>query len=155
MKMFKQALTVACALSLVTGAAALAGDIYKWVDADGNVHYEDRPINREAERVAIESRPTDRAAVAAHVQSAAEARAKAREARAAEEANAPTPEELRAAAEEKARKCSDYRQRLQKMLTSRRLYREDENGERVYLDEAQMQSARDRVQSQVEEYCGA
>jgi hypothetical protein len=41
------------------------------------------------------------------------------------------------------------------MLTSRRLYREDENGERVYLDEAQMQSARDRVQSQVEEYCGA
>lgn len=150
-----QVIAAAATLALAASGAALAGDIYKWVDAEGNVHYEDRPIGAQAERLAIQSQPTDRAAVAAQLRASAEARAKAQEAKDAEMADQPTADELRAAAEEKAQKCSDYRQRLQKMLTSRRLYREDESGERVYLDEAQMQTARDQVQSQVEEYCGA
>ena len=153
--MLKQTVTAVFFLSLLVGGSALAGDIYKWVDAQGNVHYEDRPLGAQAERLAIQSQPTDRAAVAAQVRAGAEARAKAAEAKAAEMANQPTAEELQAAADEKAQKCSDYRQRLQKMLTSRRLYREDPSGERVYLDEAQMQTARDEVQSQVEEYCGS
>lgn len=153
--MLRQTVPFAIALLLAAGGAAVAGDIYKWVDADGNVHYEDRPVGQDFERLSIQSQPTDRAAVAAQVQVDAEARAKAREAREAAAAEAPTREELQAAAEEKAQKCSDHRQRLQKMLTSRRIYREDPSGERVYLDEAQMQEARARVQSQVEEFCGA
>jgi hypothetical protein len=46
-----------------------------------------------------------------------------------------------------------YKERLQRFVTSRRLYREDESGERVYLDEEQSQAARERVQQQVEEHC--
>jgi hypothetical protein len=42
---------------------------------------------------------------------------------------------------------------LQKFVVSRRLYREDENGERVYLDPEETQAARDRVEGQVEEFC--
>lgn len=153
--MLKQTLTAVFVLALAGGGVAIAGDIYKWVDADGNVHYEDRPIGAQSERLDIQSRPTDRAAVTAQVQAATEARVKAREDKAAELAEQPTAEELRAAAEEKAQKCSDYRERLQRMLRSRRIYREDENGERVYLDEAQMEEARNDVQSQVQEFCGA
>ena len=78
-----------------------------------------------------------------------------REERAAAEKDAPTPEEIQAAAQEKEERCSDYRARLQKMLQSRRLYREDENGERVYLDDDEMLASRERVQSQVEEYCSS
>jgi uncharacterized membrane protein YebE (DUF533 family) len=44
---------------------------------------------------------------------------------------------------------------LQKYLTSRRLYRQDENGERVYLDEDETLAARERVEDQVQEFCGS
>jgi hypothetical protein len=38
-------------------------------------------------------------------------------------------------------------------LQSRRLYRTDENGERVYLDEAQRQEARQKAEKQITEFC--
>ena len=66
---------------------------------------------------------------------------------------APTPEELRAQALEREEKCATSKARLQKFLTSRRLYRQEENGERVYLDEDEILAARESVQNQVEEYC--
>ena len=46
-----------------------------------------------------------------------------------------------------------YQARLTKFTQSRRLYREDENGERVYLDDAETQKTRDRAEQQVLEHC--
>ena len=134
---------------------AFAGEIYKWTDEQGNVHYGDRPTGAETEeRLAITSKSTDPAKVQAQVQARQTARASAAEEEAAEP-QGPTPEELAAQAKERDEKCATYKARLQKFLTSRRLYREDENGERVYLDENEMLAARERVQGQVEEYCGS
>ena len=65
----------------------------------------------------------------------------------------PAPKELRAQALEREEKCATSKARLQKFLTSRRLYSQDENGERVYLDQNETLAARERVQNQVEEYC--
>jgi hypothetical protein len=56
-------------------------------------------------------------------------------------------------AEQRKEKCDTYKARLQKFVQSRRLYKQDENGERVYLDEGQAQAARERVENQVQEYC--
>ena len=67
----------------------------------------------------------------------------------------PTEEELAAQAAEKKQKCDTYKARLQKFVQSRRLYKADENGERVYLDEEQTQAARERVENQVQEYCSS
>ncbi|MBT8084536.1 MAG: DUF4124 domain-containing protein [Woeseia sp.] len=152
----KQALYVAALLPV----CAFAGDIYKWTDAAGNVHYGDNPAEDvNAERVHIRSRPSDRARKPAASRSRAETATR----NAASTANGenqetaqaagPTPEELREQAKEKAQKCSEFKKRLQSMVQSRRLYREDDNGERVYLDEQEMQTERDKTQSKVEEYC--
>ncbi len=151
---------LACALMLAgivaAAPAATGGEIYKWTDAEGNVHYGDRPTGAgNEERLAISSSPTDPARLQATVQARQEARAERDAARTEAEAAQPTEEELRAEAEERARKCETYRERLQKFVTSRRLYRHDENGERVYLDEAETEAARARVQEQVQEYCGS
>ena len=73
-------------------------------------------------------------------------------ARAEEKADA---EQALAEAEERKQKCADYRAKLETMVTSRRLYREGENGEREYLDEQQMQEARQRAEELVAEYCGS
>lgn len=153
--MFRHNLVAALALTLILGSNAVANDIYKWVDANGDVHYEDRPLSENAQRVAIESRATNRVTAAEQASATAQSWAEARKARMAARSEGASPEELRAAAEEQRQQCATYRETLQKMLTSRRLYREDGNGERVYLDDTQIDEARAKAQSDVEEYCNS
>lgn len=133
-----------------------ASEIYKWTAPDGTVHYGDRPAeNVEAEQLDIESRPTDPARIAALAEQRAEARRESRQAEQAAAAEEPTPEEERRRQQEREEQCTMYKERLQRFTRSRRLYREDENGERVYLTEQEMQEARDRVQDNVEEFCNS
>ena len=143
---------------LVVGAAgnAVASDIYKWTDDDGNVHYGDRPAeDTVAERLNIQSKPTDRARIAQLAQARSTARRQQllNNIQNNEPGETLTPEEKRAQAEERAEKCTMYKERLQLFIQSRRLYRQDENGERVYLNEQETQTARENVQTKVEEYC--
>jgi len=146
-----------CALLIVglaMAGAVSAGDIYKWTDSEGNVHFGDRPSGASTEeRLTISTSPTDPDRVRNIVQARNDARAERSVAKAATKAAEPTAEEIRAAKAERKEKCSTYKERLQKFVTSRRLYREDENGERVYLDEEETLAARARVQEQVVEYC--
>jgi len=153
--MKKPVIEIFAMLSLLVASAAFASEIYKWTDADGNVHYGDRPIGEQVERVAIVSRPTDPARVQAMTQARAEARAETAEQEALLAAERPSEEALQAEARERADKCSTYRERLQKFVTSRRLYREDEDGERVYLDEDETLAARERVEDRIDEYCSS
>ena len=140
-------------VSVAFGGAAFAGDIYKWVDEDGNVHYGDKPAGDDPQRLAIASQPTDPARVQAQLQTGAETRASAREARAAAAEEEEALEEQRAEAAELAQKCEQARATMQRFVTSRRLYREDDDGERTYLDEAEMQAARQRVEDQISQHC--
>ncbi len=148
-----RAIAVALMLAVAAAGPAAAGDIFKWTDEDGNVHFEDRPAGENPEKVAIQSKPTNPARVQAMVQSRADAAAKAAEAEAAP--TGPSSEELQAQADARVEKCSKYRAQLQRFVTSRRLYRQDENGERVYLDEEETQAARERVENQVQDYCSS
>lgn len=152
--MKKQLIAAAATLMFVAPGAAIASDIYKWVDEDGNVHYGDKPSGAQSERMTIDSRPTNQAQVAAQTQARANARAEAREAEEAAAAEAPSAEELQAAADERRQKCETSRANMQRLVTSRRIYREDESGERVYLDEAEMQATRQRVEDEINEFCG-
>jgi len=139
-------------LSVALAGAATASEIYKWTDDDGNVHYTDTPPDQPAERLNIVSKSTDNA----YVQSQVQARIDRQQSAAEEAAKAPagpTQEELRAEKNERAEKCDMYRQRLTRFLQAHRLYREDENGERVYLDDADRQATRERTEGQVKEYC--
>jgi hypothetical protein len=145
-------ITATLILSVALASAATASEIYKWTDEDGNVHYTDTPVNESSERLNIISRSTDND----HVQTQTQARLDRQSAAAEAAANAPagpTREELYAEKKKRDEKCSMYRARLTKFTQSRRLYREDEYGERVYLDEAETQKTRDKAEEMVREYC--
>lgn len=148
-----QPLVTAILLCVFAASGTFAKEIYKWTDENGNVHYEDKPISAQSERVAISSNPTNPAHVQAQTQARVQARIKKTEEAAAAAAAGPTAEELQAEADERAQKCAQYRATLQNFLVSRRIYREDSDGERDYMDEVEMQAARDKVEGQVEEYC--
>ena len=151
--MSKQAYALLLTLTLIVAGAPAAGQIYKWTDEEGNVHFTDKPEGRDTERVAIQSRRTNPEQVQAERQARAEAAAKAAEEEAAAKPQGPTEEELQARAEERAQKCTKYREKLQRFVQSRRIYREDENGERVYLSEEEMQEAREEAENLVQQYC--
>ncbi len=130
----------AACLAMLPISSALAGDIYRYVDDDGGVHYVDRPSGApDEERLTIASEPTDPAVVRARVAERRQARS--------DEADAE------AASDEQAEKCRDYRERLERYVTSQRLYRENEAGERVYLDEAEREEARARVEELIANDC--
>ena len=152
--MTKFSLFVATMAMAAVGAHAQG--IYKWTDAEGNVHYEDRPSDltqASSEMVALSSQRTSAAAVQAGVDARLErqeARAEAREAK--READQAAEEE-RAAAAAQAEQCTEYRQRLERMVMSRRLYKLDDAGERIYLDDAEMDQARSELQARIMEQC--
>lgn len=143
------------ALCLMT-SCAFAGDIYKWTDENGNVHYEDRPI-AGSQRVDIASQPSNPDAIRERRSKlqAAPAEAPVDEAAPAAETPPLTRAERARQRQERAEQCADARERLQRHAVARRMYRVDENGERVYLDDAEIEAARDRAEQKVAEYCAS
>lgn len=144
------------ALTLTLSSGVFADGIYKWTDEDGNVHYEDRPSGAPSEELLQFSyNRTNSSAVGQRVQARrdmANARRETKEEAATEEQAAA---ENRAAAKERVAKCDGYRASLKTMLESRRIYREDEAGERQYLDETARAEARTKAEELIKETCGS
>lgn len=141
-------------MAMTASGGAMANEIYKWTDEDGNVYYEDRPSGADTEeRLSITYRPTDNGAVQQRVQKRVDAQTEHREAQAAA-ATAEQEAASNAAADQvRQEKCDRSRARLESYLQSRRMYSTDANGERVYLDDAQRQEARQKAEDQITEFC--
>src|SRR5210317_1473892 len=134
MNRFRLVFTVLAAALLFSGAT-VAGEIYKWIDSNGNAHYEDRPTaDADIERLNIASKRTDNAAIQARQRAESEARAAARQV-AAEAPQEMSKQELRAEQEKRQEQCQMYRDRMVQFSRSQRLFEEGEDGERRYLDD--------------------
>jgi len=144
------------ALAITISTGAFADDIYKWTDENGNVHYEDRPSGNPSEqRLQFSYNRTNAKSVQGRVQRQQDVANTRREARDEAEAAERTAADERAAAEQKLAQCDSYRAKLKTMLESRRVYRENEAGERAYLDEAQRAEARTKAEELIKETCGS
>jgi len=148
-------IVLTCAIAAMTvSMGAMANEIYKWTDADGNVHYEDRPSGAATEeRLDLTYRATDRGAVQARVKSRLDAQTAREEAESTAAAAEQEAAENAAAEQQRRDRCDQARARLESYLQARRLYRTDENGERVYLDDSQSQQARQKTEEQIAEFC--
>lgn len=148
-------LALTCAVAaMALAASAAANEIYKWTDAEGNVHYEDRPSGAPSEeRLELTYQRTNRSAVSQRIQARLDREAERAEAKSAEAAREQEAAEQAATAEERASTCKRAQARLESYRQARRLYRTDANGERVYLDDAQRQEARQKAEEQVAEFC--
>ncbi len=147
----KQTLVLAAAAASLVAGSAIASDIYRYTDADGTVHYGDRPSGVDSEqRVAI--------ALKRPASSSSPSRSAQPQTTAATNQAEPAPAKKTRSekiAEQKAReeRCASYRAKLETMVTSRRLYRESDGGEREYLSDAEIDEARARAQELIEENC--
>lgn len=152
----KQTLVLAAAAASLVAGSAIASDIYRYTDADGTVHYGDRPSGVDSEqRVAIAlKRPASGSSPSRSAQPQTTAATNQAETADAEPAPAKKTRSEKIA-EQKAReeRCASYRAKLETMVTSRRLYRESDGGEREYLSDAEIDEARARAQELIEENC--
>jgi hypothetical protein len=141
-------------MAITLASGAMANEIYKFTDENGNVHYGDRPSGQASEQVlAMTYTRTNSGSLQKRVQAQADANTAREEARAEADAAEKEAAEKEADAAEQARKCERSRTRLETYLQSRRLYRTDASGERVYLDDEQRQEARQKAEEQVAEFC--
>jgi len=146
--------TLILMLAIAASGSAVASEIYKWVDEDGNVHYGDRPVGEAGvERVPIRSRPTNPDTIQANVDARGAYEESVHNDALEREAAKEQAAEAQAEAEQRQQLCNTYRDRLQQFIQSRRLYRVDEAGEREYLDEEQVTATRADMQAKVQEYC--
>lgn len=139
------------ALLLLAALPLWAADVYRSTDENGNVVYTDRPtpgaelVNVQAPYLGGGPATRQRLAASASEPAAAEGQDTAQAGQ-----SAPTAAQQ---AELRARNCEAARARQQTYVSSRRLYRETESGEREYLSSAEIDEARAQAAADVEQWC--
>lgn len=139
--------------ALMSASVLAASEIYRWKDANGNWHYSDQPqpgaelVRSSRSATATPAPPAPPPAPAPAAQTIANSEAPpvsdsvAREVR--QQANAI-----------RAEQCKQAEEIYQQSLQARRIYRLDENGNRTYMSEAEMDAQRLEARSNRDLACG-
>lgn len=137
-----------CLLLLLGLLPALAqAEIYRWTDAQGRVHFGERPP-AEAERIEVRPQVVER-----------DAQTQAREARAQrffqarrEEREAERADAARVRAENQ-QNCAQWREQLSALSRGGTFFSRDAAGERQYFSDAQLDAARRELGRRIAQSC--
>lgn len=137
-------------LAFTFAVPAGAAEVYRCVTENGVVRYSDKPCtDGKVDKLAIENRPTDPAAVEAQAKLRAEKlaaieKADTEAAKAAEKAAGKT--------EERAKQCAAARERLQRLLAARKVT-EGQGEDMKYLEAEEIVKRRQEAQDNVNKFC--
>ncbi len=140
--------------TLLMSSAFAAGEIYRWKGPDGTWHYSDQPRpGAEQVRGSQLARPNPPAAQPGQATNAQPP------VQPADDALPVSPEvaaEVRAeAAAIKAEQCKRAEAQYQDAIQARRIYRTDEQGNRIYMSEAEADQARIQARANRDLACGS
>lgn len=136
----------------VVTAAAGAERVYRWTDADGRIHFSDRPGAADAETVEIDPvapvgavdpgrrRRTERLLEVLELERAERDAARA---------------EAERKATDRAKRCAAAEQEYERVATARYLYSEDDTGERVILDAPARRAYEAEAAKAVKKWCSS
>jgi len=153
-------------LTVLALALPAWGEMYKWVDADGKVHYSDQPPPanvKQQKAIPTPRTPARATAPAAEGQAAAPAAAAPKTAAEQEmefrkrrveaaEAEAKRQQEAQAA-EEKKRNCEQARNRVAVLQTGGRITRAGPDGEQNYLGDNEIASELVEARKVADSWC--
>jgi uridylate kinase len=150
-----QRIAVTALAALAFGLTAQAGDVFVTRDAQGNPVFTDRPESLPAQKVGVATRHTDAAAAPPRSEPATSSYAADDKARAdAARLAAESREAAASTAADKAKRCEEARAHYMTVMTSQRLYEQGPNeGERRYLDSAEIDATRANAKSVMDEFC--
>ena len=153
----RQTRILAVIAGLLTAACANAGDVYKYVDERGNTLYTDKPMPGAVLVTASTQRPPS----VVQREFSAQQTATANQLNSSNQRIADNQTNQRAA-DQVARdleatrldRCKKAREAYERSINSRRIYREKPNGEREYLNDAELAQARVDSRKQMDAICG-
>lgn len=140
-------------LCLLATPVTFAGT-YRWVDENGQTHFGDRPpAGAASDEINVTPAPVDEDAAARarkarmneFLEQSEKERAERNEAKARREA----------AAKERQARCEQLRGRLKYLKSVSKIYRINNDGERVYVDDEENERLRREFTARVQSECGA
>ena len=144
--------------ALMALALAIAGDVsagatvYKWTDASGRVVYSDQPPPANVKSATLEAPPPSANPNAA--KEFAQKNAELRQRQAQRDQSEQKAEQARADAELRRTQCTHVRGQLTQLAATQEvLYRVNEKGERIVLDEAARRAERERMEAWARDNC--
>lgn len=133
-----------------------SAEIYKWVDAEGNVHYgQQRPNDANAEKLDIQQEPTTTFRSGTKESVKAEETAQDGEQQPAEEPAAQEEKKVETPAEKKQRlaACARAKKSLATMKSIGRIRSKDEDGNYSYLSQQQKEAKMKQARDLIKKYC--
>ncbi len=141
--------------ALMVLATAQASDVFVTKDAQGRPIYTDRPDSLPAQKVNVATKQTDKVEVQRQYDEKMKSYGEADQAQ--EEASKQAVEGKQAqelSAADKAKRCLEARVRYEEVMTAQRLYEPGATeGERRYLDAKEIDTARARYKTAMDEFC--
>jgi hypothetical protein len=146
------------AASLWLAAPAAASAVYKWVDPQGHIHYSDRPPPPEGKLLSIEDAPHSQPMTAHAANSPGPASSAPPPPAAARPQTPAAQAQLKATVAEdvattREQQCKDAKSRYDNYVRSRRLFKEGPDKERIYLSDAEIETARVNAKRELDEFC--
>ena len=131
-------------------APALASaEIYRWTDAQGRVHFSEKPSGSGAEQVEVKPQVVERDEATREREQRTQ---QYFDARREEKALADTrASEARA---ERSKECQKLRSNLEGIQRDQRYFVIDKNGNKNYVEAGEIEAARSRLSSRIAERCG-
>jgi hypothetical protein len=139
---------------LCLSSLSFAGKIYKWTDSEGHVHYGERPPSGQAKQLQLHTKPAHTPTSTAKPSNQQEATKKLLDSFDKERKDKAEAEAK--AAKEKAirdKNCSSAKRRIAGLKIGGRQYEVDEQGNRHYLNEADIQSRLQEAQKYADKWC--
>lgn len=129
--------------------AMASAQIYRWTDAQGRVHFSERPGGAGAEQVEVRPQVVERDAATREREERSQ---KYFDARRDEKAQAQS----RAASSraERNKECGKLRHQLSQIERDGRYFTTDAKGERSYISADEVEAARSRLSSRIAARCG-
>ncbi|AYC34116.1 DUF4124 domain-containing protein [Pseudomonas cavernae] len=138
--------TVLLSVTVLPGLAS--AEIYRWTDAQGQVHFDQRP-QAGAEQVEVKPQVVERDAATREREARTE---RFYDARRQEQEQATSQSSERQAKREQ--ECSKLRDQLEQVSQGGRYYHEDAAGQRVYYSDAEISAVQRQLRERVVQRCG-
>jgi len=139
---------------------ATAAYVFKWTDEEGNVHFSDKPVGENVELHQVKTQKGIKGGESRKefIESQKNKNGKksgkggndqAQGQEGSEEQGEMTKEQVA----QRKKNCERTKKNLKSYEATPRLYREDDKGERVYLDDSQREKAIEKTRKSMEEWC--
>jgi hypothetical protein len=141
--------------ALLAASVAGAADVWRWVDASGEVHYSDRWVPGSVLIKVEQSRAQPAAAAAARSAEQNRVAVSNDRVNAQQSQNAESVAVRREVAEARTEQCKSAKERYEKSIQARRIFKTGKDGEREYLTDAQADEWRLQARVEMQQACNA